>query len=258
MTLPAIQSADTTTATQVTNSASITVNTPGNRSNDDIICFIVGNDLVNPVTTGGYSTPTGLTLINANENDGIDASIYAYYIRVDGSESTSYTFTHSGTSQHFGFGLRITNVDTTTAIDVTGTDEADGTVSSGAPATVSALTTNNADALAISCLSFDGGDGDPFTGGGTGWPTTLSGADGGTIAAGTGGAQSSGCWAAKDVASVGTTEDCTLAPDSGAGTDGAVFFMFAFRGTAAVGGTNPKNPLGHPLHGAFGGPIGNA
>lgn len=110
------------------------------------------------------TTPTGWTLISNPTYTGQGAISILYKI-VDGTEGSTSDFelyrnqTYNPILYYNIWMARVTGVNTTTPINVTGSTS----TSSSTPLTISGITTTSASTLAIAAALFDGSDGDPLS-----------------------------------------------------------------------------------------------
>lgn len=101
-------------------------------------------------------------------DDSTDCRVAMYWKIATGSEGATETITRTTGGAGIGWYLRISGANST-PIHLVGT-EGQGT---GTTLTASSITTTTDNTLVIAILSFDGGDGFPFTVSGTGWPSSF-------------------------------------------------------------------------------------
>ena len=199
---------------------------PPNIAEDDLILIIVANDdsaSGNEFTT----TPTGWTKLNEAGNSTSDAHVAIFYKVAAGGEG-DITITATSADWLAAWYMRFDNVDTTTPIDVTGTEANDSAASSH---TIDEVTTTVDNCLAIAMGGFDGGEPGHSTAS-TGWRTIPGEAranesDLSSVSSGL-----SMMVYVKEVASAGLTGDCVVAHHDFSGnteSDGFASQMFALR-----------------------------
>ena len=156
------------------------------------------------------TTPAGWTnLINYAGNS---AAVGIFYKIASGSEGdVTVTVVHA---DHIAWYLRVSGVNTTTPFNVT----ASPATGIGSSRAIPEVTTTVDSCLAFYLLSFDGGDGYPFSVSGTGWTESDD------HQSSTGGSVSSGCWGTKEQATAGLTGDATV---SCSASDGQAYLQFA-------------------------------
>ena len=163
-------------------------------------------------TTPQWNTPAGWT----DEGLGLggNGANFTIFTKVSDGTETDVTVTLSVASDLLGWYLRISGADTTTPINISATETSLPSLSFATPTVTSTVD----GCLAIYGLSFDGGDGYPFSVSGTGWAQTAE------LQAGSAGSQSSGCWGEKEQTTAGATGDATVTSSI---SDGATYFQLA-------------------------------
>jgi len=190
---------------------SITFTKPVGVAVDDLLLLIVGSD---QDTVADWNSVTGwIQFININDGVG-DSNLACYWRIADGTEGVTVDVTAPTVEERYGWYLRISGVDTTTPINVTGTAAYVASDSHSIPE----VTTTVADCLAFYALVFDGGDGAPFSVAGTGWTEVDE------QTSGTTGTDASGCWGTKSMPTAGATGAATVTSTV---SDGSSSIQFA-------------------------------
>lgn len=208
------------------------------------------------ITVEGFTFAVGdfVQDITITAPTGIQAGDFLYIIAVRDPtiDDPLYTFSASGWSQHVrhwtnydvqiqtlyrvadgtegdvtlssGFGrdtiawyLRISGVDTSSPFNVNGTF-----VDGLPPISIPSVTTGTDGCLAFALFAFDGGDGDPYTLSGTGWPTSIPANQ--YLEESDIGSSIGGFWLTKEIPSAGATQDLSVSSSVGDGSGG---FQFA-------------------------------
>lgn len=186
---------------------------------DDLMLAYVVNDGPDPAGAeyDATSDPAGWTFLRNEGDAASDSSIGVFWkIAVTADLSTSnYTFTSVGSFDRSCGILRISGVDTTTPIGVSGTF----TSTTGTTDDIPGITTVNANSLVIGFLAGDGADTAPFSISGTGWSEVAE-----IVSASTGNDGNSAVWASKEMATAGATGDPTVTMNS---NDGMGSFMIS-------------------------------
>jgi len=201
-------------------------------SNNDLLLILLATDNTDTLTRWD-TPPTGWNLIASGGNNDTDNEGVAFWRIADGSEAATETIVSEDpgdTDDVIGWYVRVSGVDTTTPIDVTGTVLLAASSNSAA---IPGVTTTVVDTLAFYFLSFDGGDGDPF-GEPTGWTEQD---DKGVLDIG----GVSGAWGTK---AVPTATDTGTATVSLSETDGNVSFQWAVRPSAVAAVAPTRTLLG--------------
>jgi len=188
---------------QDASNAIITLTAPAGITSGELLVLMVGSDnssAIWPIITDWTR------LINIT---GGNTTIGFYYKIATGSETD--VDVNGATVDKIGWYLRISGVNTTTPIDNSGT----GTGANSVHAIPSINTTQD-NCLALYCLSFDGGDGYPFSVAGAGWSQSDE------LRVNEFGNTSSGCFGTKEQASTGATGDATVTCSV---SDGATYFQ---------------------------------
>lgn len=206
-------------ATPVTGADSITLTAPAGITAGELLLIIVGDDDVGagPEFSNNVS---GWNFLATAGNATADAHIAVYWKEATGSEGNVVVNPASTGDDIFGWYIRISGADTADPFDVSNFAQSSADAD---PHTVPQVTTTVVNTLAIFGLSFDGGDGDPFTISGTGW------AEEGELAAGTGTDNAGGVWGSKDMPTAGATGDVSVDMTGASGVDGAAYFQLAIK-----------------------------
>lgn len=199
---------------------------PTGLSIGDVCIVIVGNDYTASADAQWDNStlkPTGFTLIATNGNGTTSCHVAAFYRVIDGSESWPISVPARDSEDFWGFAIRVTGVDTANPLDGVGSAlmQTTGATSHVIPG----FNTTNNDCLAFYALSFDGGDGDPFSVSGTGWSESAE------AEAGTGAGNCGGCWGTKSQPTAGATGDATVTSNV---SDQSTARQWALRGAAAA------------------------
>lgn len=225
MPIPVVESF---TQNTVVSATSITLTRPTGVNVNDLLIINCGCD--DSTSNLRWTTiPTGFTALYGEvASTDADAHIIAWFRIADGTEGATINVAHITSDDLWGGYIRVSGADTTTPIDVVGTGDIQAfSVTSHA---ISSVTTTVIDCLAFYGLTFDGGDGNPFTVAGTGWSESDEGNSG------SGAGNVGFCWGTRGVAAIGATGDATVTSSV---ADTSVANQFAIRGAAAVGGVNP-------------------
>lgn len=208
---------------------SLAVAIPDSLVSGDIWLMIAGND--NSGSTAdvfdAITTPDAFVKQAVAGDATSDCKVTIFYRVADGTESSTVSANDPGTAHEaWRFSARITGVDNTSPIDVTGTE---ANVGSAGSLAITEVETTQADCLAVYGHAFDGGDGDPFSVSGTGWAEVDEAASGTTSP------DAAGSWGTKDQATAGLTGDATVSNTSN--NDGHTGIIIAFAPDA--GGPTP-------------------
>ncbi len=204
-----------------TTSTNLVLNAPTGISVGELLLLIVGNDEDAAGTT--FNAVAGWNKIGEAGSGTPDAFIGAYWRIADGTEGASVTVTSADNQYWMGWYIRISGADRTTPIDVSQFQVGTGALTSH-PITGVTTTVNNC--LAIYGLSFDGGDGNPYSVSGTGWTESAEQQCSAT------GTTNGGCWGTKVQTTAGATGTATVTSSV---SDGASYFQLAIRPLIAYG-----------------------
>lgn len=209
----------------------ITISAPsGIQSNDLLYIIAMRDNTFSNIDEYKFDIPTGWTDHIFEFSSSEFVQIQGMYKVSDGTE-TDITLSSLFSRDTVAWYVRISGVDTTSPIDVTGSF-----VDGSSPLTIPAVTTSSSNCMAFVLFAYDGGDGDPFTLGGTGWPSTIP-SDQYEEASFNSGATAAGGWATKTMTGAGSSVDAVLS-DNGEG-DGASGLQFALSPDTSL-------PTGYP------------
>lgn len=234
MAYPVVE-ADYTSDTDLSVTGQIDLVVPSGTVTGNLLLIIVGCDSTNAAARWNNSTnkPSGFTLIATGGDDNSDAHVAAFWRIVDGTEgwtpgSSTIAVPEAGVDDYWGYCLRITGAHATTPIaDYSNPPTLQSSASSHA---IPEETASVAESLGIFTLSFDGGDGDPFSvTAGVGWSKTAE------IEAGTAGTNGGGCWGQKNIASAGGSGSVTIGSSV---SDGSASMIIIISPAAAGGSTS--------------------
>ncbi len=237
------------TATQGTDSGSITIAPPASTAAGDLLLLMVNKD-----GSGNVATPSGWTLINQGDCDSGACDLGVYYKIATSSEPANYTISWTGSEQGVAGILRYTGANTTDPIDTSGAATGDS-ANPQAPSVTTGVT--NTRVVRIYGADDDDLSGTPYPGSHTGRVNLESNTGGGTASGGaadttqateaaTGTASfalsASEQWRAVTVAIRGTPQTLPnghweLRVDAGSGDDINAIGMRAHDGTPGAGGT---------------------
>lgn len=197
--------------------SSVTLDKPSGVVAGDLLYIIAMRDptFSNPVYE--FPPPSGWTEHLLRWSDQF-VQIQTMYRVADGTEGASETLTSGFSRSTVAWYLRVSGVDNSDPIGVDGTYEEDVT-----SIIVPSITTTIDNSLVFVLCAFDGGDMDPFSLSGTGWPTTiptdqyLEEDDLGTTIA--------GLWLTKTVSSAGSSENFTISSSENDGILGIQFSL---------------------------------
>lgn len=209
---PILESDWTVNDTGGATATSITLTKPAGVSNDDLLLLLVGNDESN---VADWNTLSGWNMSVDYNATASDAAIAVYWRIATGDASETDPTPTCSLNELYGWYIRVSGVDTTTPIHLTGTPAADTTE----PYTIDEITTTVDDCLVFYLLAFDGGDGEPFNESGTGWVEVDE------QNSGEAGTDASGCWGTKTMSGQGLTGDVSVNGDGN--TDGTSSVQFA-------------------------------
>lgn len=203
------------------NAVNLTVPAPSGIASGDFLYIIAMRDPISDLS--GYDFSASGWTQHLRHWTSLDVQIQTLYKVSDGTEG-SVTLTSSLERDTVAWYLRISGVDTSSPFNVNGTF-ADGLP----PIAIPSVTTTVNGCMAFTLFAFDGGDGDPFTLTGTGWPTSIptnqyleEDAIGGSI---------SGFWVTKTLSTAGASGSLTV--DSGT-LDGMGGVQFALAPAAVA------------------------
>ena len=146
-----------------------------------------------------------------------DVQIQTLYRVSDGTEG-DVTLTSGFGRDTVAWYLRISGVDTSSPFNAVGVF-----ADSLPPLTIPSLTTTDDECMVFALASFDGGDGDPFTLTGTGWPTSIPVNQ--YLEQDALGAAASGFWVTKTVAVAGSSNDLAVGSSEPDGMGGVQFAL---------------------------------
>ncbi len=202
-----------TTSSGATSVASLNMTAPSGITAGELLMIIVAND--DTTGTAQFSNNlSGWNFIGTSGNGTAQAHIGAFWRVANGTEG-SVTVDAQSADNMYGWYIRIAGANTANPINVSNFTQSAADSNSRA---IPQVVTTSDNTLAVYGLSFDGGDGDPFSISGTGW------AEQGELTAGTAGTDGAGVWGTKSVASAGGTVDATV---GSAVSDGAAYFQLA-------------------------------
>ncbi|MBN1162480.1 hypothetical protein JXA34_01910 [Patescibacteria group bacterium] len=203
----------------------LTLAPPSGITAGELLIIIVGSD--DAEAGDEFSIASGWTQIDEGGNATAQAHIAAFWRVATGTEG-KVTVNAATFDDMFGWYIRVSGANINSPINVYNfTQSSTDTTSHAIPQ----VTTTENDTLVFYGLSFDGGDGYPFSVAGTGW------GERGEQTAGTGAENASGTWGTRDMATAGGTGSATV---TCAVSDGAAYFQFAVREM-----TSPDAPTLH-------------
>ena len=203
-----------------TASESLVLDKPTGVQVGELLLLIVGND---DGDNGAEFTDNlaGWNYIGTSgDKSNAAADIGAFWRIADGTEGTTVTVTATSDDDWFGWYIRISGADSTNPINASNFALSSPEINHYVPE----VTTGVDDCLAICALSFDGGDGYPFSVFGTDWTETAE------YQTASGGNDVSACWGTKEQALAGTTGDAMVSCSI---SDGAAYFQLAIAPVAA-------------------------
>ncbi len=211
--------------------ASLTLTKPTGVNAGDLLLILVGNDSNTATQQWDNASlkPSGFTLINTAGSATPDAYVAAFYRVATGAEGATINVPAQASNDFWGYYIRVTGVDTSNPIDVTGADYAVNNLLSHP---VTGITTTVDNALAFYLFSADGGDNYPFTVSGTGWAEQAE------IQAGAGAGNGAGTWGTRAMTTAGATGAATVGMTL---SDGASAFQFALN-PATISSGSIKSP----------------
>ena len=195
-------------------SATLTLAKPANVAVGDLLVLICMNDSesASPEFSDNLD---GWNFVNTAGDAVSDAHIGVFWRIANGTEGDTIEVTAETLRHWTGFYVRISGADGTTPINTSAFDDS-FTISD--TYAIGEVTTDEDNCLVLYGLSFDGGDGFPFSVAGEGWAEIEE------CQSDTGGTASSGCFGSRDLASQGAsgaaTVTCSIA-------DGAAWFQMA-------------------------------
>jgi len=206
---------------------------PGGVESGDLLLLIVMNDASSEGNAFVDYKNVGDTpwIYTQDIGDGTRDSHTAIYYRIATGEESATEKVSSNYEEHIGgWYVRISDVDTTTPIDVIG----EGELTTTGEIDIPAVSTHVDNCLALFTCAFDGGDGFPFTTSNSGWTKEASGNTG------TSSIHCTGLWGTKELTGCGSTGIVTLNTDEG---DGLSAFQIAIRGTTEAWVTQVGTPM---------------
>ena len=193
-------------------SASLVLDAPAGITPDELLLLIAMNE--DATATPQFSDNlAGWNFVADSGDTASDVHIGVFWRIADGTEGASVTITAESSDGWMGFYARISGADTAAPIHVSNFASA----GNSDPHNVPSITTTTDDCLAIYGLSFDGGDGTPFS---VGVPWTEQG----DIGYGAANGGIAGTWGTLDVATAGGTGNAAV---DCAASDGGAFFQLA-------------------------------
>lgn len=215
--------------------SSITLNKPSGVTSGDLLYIITMRDptVSNPVYE--FTTPSGWTshLLYWSSKY---IQIQTFYKISDGTEASSETLTSGFARNTVAWYLRISGIDSSDPIDVVGSFADDIT-----SLTVPSITTTLDNSMAIVLCAFDGGDMDPFTISGTGWPSSVPANQ--YLESDNIGSAAGGLWLTKTVSSAGSSENISV---SSSVNDGILGVQFSLNPSSApIGYENDISGISH-------------
>ncbi|MBA3046599.1 MAG: S8 family serine peptidase, partial [Euryarchaeota archaeon] len=211
-----------------TASANLVLTAPSGITAGELLMLIVGNS-DNTATAQFSNNLAGWNFVGTSGSATPDAHIGAFWRVATGAEG-QVTVVAQSADYWFGWYIRLSGVDTGSPINA---QNFDTSATSANPHNIPEITTIDDNSLVIYGLSYDGGDGVPFSVAGAGW--SESDEQQCSIAATT----SSGCWGTKVQTIAGATGIATV---TAAVADGASFFQIAIK-PAPGAGTLADNTL---------------
>ncbi|MFH1416049.1 MAG: hypothetical protein ABIH89_08225, partial [Elusimicrobiota bacterium] len=207
----------------------ITLTAPAGITTGELLLLIVGNCDTN--TGIRFNAVAGWNKVGESGNATSDSHIAVYWRAAVGGEGNQ-NVTTVGNYQIFGWYLRISGALTSGPINVSNFTQS---AASADPHTIPQIQTTVNNCLAIYGLSFDGGDGDPYS-------VTLPWVESDEQASGTADPGASGCWGTKFQASAGWTGNAIVNPNI---SDAAAYFQLAIApNVTPVLGYDSDNVLG--------------
>jgi len=196
-------------------SSSLALTAPSGITAGELLLLIVGNE--DSSNTDQFSNNlSGWNFIDDGGDSNADAHIGAFWRVATGSES-NVTVTAQSSDYWFGWYIRISGVDTSDPIGASNFTQSSANSNSHV---IPEITTDQNNNLVIYGLSFDGGDGYPFSVSGTGWSEEDEQQNN------TSGSYVAGVWGTKNQTSAGATVDVTVGCNA---SDGAAYFQLAIQ-----------------------------
>ena len=223
---PVVESGFTTATVAV--ATSIDISEPTGLATNDLALIFVTNNTGNTNTDewdNGSNKPTGFTLIEEEGTTTSDCHTGAFYRIITGSESWPITipWTSNNNTHAVAYAVRVTGIDTSTPLHITGTTFDDNT---GTTHAVPSLTTTLNNSLIFYVLGAQGGDMDPVSVSGTGWSESAENT------AGTTGTGATLTWGTRELATAGASGAATVTTNS---SDGTNSWQFAIAEATATG-----------------------
>jgi len=199
-----------------TNGTTLTFSQPTGIASGDVCVIIVGNEAgATQQWDDVTNKPPGFDFVKEVGDNVSDAHIAMFLRVIDGTESWPISVTAAESFDSGGWCLRVTGADSTTTPHQVGADY----ITSGSGShPITGVTTTANDCLCLYGLSFDGGDGRPFSVSGTGWTESSE------INQGSGANSWSGCFGSRDLVTAGDSGTATVSSDA---VDGAAGFQIA-------------------------------
>lgn len=191
---------------------SVRLGKPTGVETGDLLLIIVGNDNTTPAN---FSTITGWTRFVHHGDGTSDCNIVCYWRIADGSESDTTQVDAYSPHEIWGWYIRVSGTNRQKPIDHSG---AAYVVGSGDSHDILQATSTVDSCLILYALSFDGGDGYPFSVSGTGWSEEAE------QQSGSGNQDACGVWGTKEMASAGGAGTATVTSSI---IDGAAAIQFA-------------------------------
>lgn len=197
------------------NVINLTVPAPSGITSGDFLYIIAMRDPISDLS--GYDFSASGWTQHLRHWTSLDVQIQTLYKVSDGTEG-SVTLTSSLERDTVVWYLRISGVDTSSPFNVNGTFADDIT-----PVTIPSVTTTVNGCLAFTLFAFDGGDGDPFTLTGTGWPSSIPTNQ--YLEEDVIGSSISGFWITKEIVTSGTSESLSVNSSTLDGMGGVQFAL---------------------------------
>lgn len=196
-----------------TGSSSLNCDKPTDVISGDLLLLIAMND--DSSATAFTDNKAGWNFIDTSGDGNSDAHVAAWWRAADGNEDSTETITSQGNDEWICWYVRVTGADITNPIN----DFFFSQLSPGNPTSVTGVTTGVDNTLVFYGLSFDGGDGSPFSVSGTGWEERDEFQTGTT-----GNSDVSGTWGNRNLTIAGASGTATV---TAASSDGRAYFQFA-------------------------------
>jgi len=195
--------------TQLTTNTQALVQAPTGIVAGELLVMMLANDLAH-TDLDPFNTPAGWTKLDAFGGLSIGCHVVVYFKIADGTEgATLITWTGYSASESVSWMVRVSGA--SSPIPTFTHSAATSNIFN-----VTNVTTTVDNSLVLYMLSFDGGDGDPFSVSGTGWNIEDEGSFG--TAGG-----SSGVWGSKEMPTAGASGTAVITAQV---SDGAVWIGF--------------------------------